>query len=155
MSLLASFSFAQWAVALSLIGVCCLLILVVLVQQASGGGLVGAFGGGGGGGAFGAKTGDMFTIITVAIASVYLLLAVIGNYVFQPMDLAAPPALVVSTLPELPVAVDDVVPDSAEFLPAGTTGAAGGDSGTSGSASEGGGSAPGTEPASEPPPGNP
>ncbi|MCH7527428.1 MAG: preprotein translocase subunit SecG, partial [Planctomycetes bacterium] len=62
----------QWAIALGLIAVCVLLILVVLVQQASGGGLVGAFGGGGSGGAFGAKTGDVFTVITVALAGFYL-----------------------------------------------------------------------------------
>lgn len=144
MSLMASFNLAQWVVALGLIGVCCLLILVVLVQQAAGGGLVGAFGGGGGGGAFGAKTGDLFTVLTVALAGVYLLLAVIGNYVFQPMDLAEPPAVVVSTLPELPAPVSDVVPDAAD-----------GGAGTSGSGSEGSGSGSGDKPASENPPGNP
>lgn len=74
----------QWAIALGLIAVCVLLILVVLVQQASGGGLVGAFGGGGSGGAFGAKTGDVFTVITVALAGFYLLLAIAGNFLMLP-----------------------------------------------------------------------
>lgn len=74
----------QWAIALGLIAICVLLILVVLVQQASGGGLVGAFGGGGSSGAFGAKTGDVFTVITVALAAFYLLLAIAGNYLMLP-----------------------------------------------------------------------
>ena len=157
MILVAAFSFTQWVVALGMIGVCCLLILVVLVQQASGGGLVGAFGGGGGGGAFGAKTGDMFTIITVALASVYLSLAVIGNYVFQPLDLTVPVAVISSGDPwaEVPAPAGDVVPDAADSPAAGTTDAAGGDAGTSGSAPEGSGSASGDNPTSGTPPGNP
>lgn len=70
--------------ALALFMVCLLLILIVLLQKGRGGGLTAAFGGGGGGGAFGAKTGDVFTGITVVLAFVFLLLTVIGNYVFQP-----------------------------------------------------------------------
>jgi hypothetical protein len=54
--------------------------------------LAGAFGGGGGG-AFGAKTGDVFTWITVAFAGVFLLLTVLGNFVFEPTGvvIATPP----------------------------------------------------------------
>ena len=52
-----------------------LLILVVLVQRGRGGGLVGAFGGPGGSSAFGAKTGDVFTVITVVMAALFLIIA--------------------------------------------------------------------------------
>ena len=51
-----------------------LLILVVLVQRGRGGGLVGAFGGPGGSSAFGAKTGDVFTVITVVMAALFLII---------------------------------------------------------------------------------
>lgn len=85
MSLLAVFTWGQTLLGVGVILICTLLILVILVQQASGGGLVGAFGGGGGGGAFGAKTGDVFTVITCALAGLYLLLSVVGNYVFEPV----------------------------------------------------------------------
>ena len=88
--MLAAFTWGQWLLGLGIIGVCGFLILIVLVQQASGGGLVGAFGGGGGGSAFGAKTGDVFTVITVALAAMYLFLTVIGNYVFEPVGTAVP-----------------------------------------------------------------
>ena len=52
-----------------------LLILVILVQRGRGGGLVGAFGGPGGSSAFGAKTGDVFTVITVVMAALFLIVA--------------------------------------------------------------------------------
>ena len=52
-----------------------LLILVILVQRGRGGGLVGAFGGPGGSSAFGAKTGDVFTIITIVMAALFLVIA--------------------------------------------------------------------------------
>lgn len=98
MLFLAFETLGQWVIAGGLIAICVLMILVILVQQASGGGLVGAFGGGGATGAFGAKTGDVFTVITVALASVYLLLAVVGNYLMLPGGSVEPsaPAGVVS-----------------------------------------------------------
>ena len=70
----------DWTAALSIyfIATCILLILVVLMQKPKGGGLAGAFGGAGGGGGqqsmFGAKTGDMFTLITVCLFLLFLLL---------------------------------------------------------------------------------
>lgn len=110
--LLADFSFGQWAVGLAMVAVCGLLILVILVQQASGGGLVGAFGGGGGGGAFGAKTGDMFTVITCSLAGLYLILAISGNFVFRPQDVQVAPAVVTSPpLTSFPITTTE--PDSA------------------------------------------
>ncbi|MEE9297379.1 MAG: preprotein translocase subunit SecG [Phycisphaerae bacterium] len=100
MSLLAVYTWGQLLLGIGLIGVCGLLILVILVQQASGGGLVGAFGGGGGGGsAFGAKTGDVFTVITITLALLFLFLTVIGNYVFEPASAFTPPPAVTSSDP--------------------------------------------------------
>jgi len=51
--------------------------LVILIQKPKGGGLSGAFGGAGGSSqaAFGAKTGDLLTIITTGCFVVFLLLA--------------------------------------------------------------------------------
>jgi preprotein translocase subunit SecG len=69
-------------------------MIVILLQRGRGGGLSGAFGGAGGSSAFGAKTGDVFTWITVVVAAVFLLLAVVGNYVFDASEapvVAAPP----------------------------------------------------------------
>jgi len=51
-----------------------LLILLVLVQRGKGGGLAGAFGGMGGQSAFGTKAGDLFTRITIGVATVWILL---------------------------------------------------------------------------------
>lgn len=64
--------------------VCVLLIMIILLQRGRGGGLAGAFGGAGGHSAFGAKTGDVFTWVTVAFVAIYLLLAVALNFLFVP-----------------------------------------------------------------------
>ncbi|MGE0479808.1 MAG: preprotein translocase subunit SecG [Phycisphaerae bacterium] len=75
--------------------VCLLLLLVILLQRGRGVGLAGAFGGAGGsGGAFGSKTGDFLTWVTVVGAGIYLVFAVILNYVFVPPApaIAPPPA---------------------------------------------------------------
>ncbi len=61
-----------------------LLIIVVLLQRGKGVGLAGAFGGAGGGTAFGAKTGDVLTWITVFGAVLLLGYTVILNFVFVP-----------------------------------------------------------------------
>lgn len=66
-----------------------LLIIVILLQRGKGVGLAGAFGGTGGHTAFGTKTGDFLTWVTVVGAGVLLLFAVLLNFVFQP----APPSL--------------------------------------------------------------
>lgn len=50
------------------------LITLVLIQRGRGGGLAGAFGGLGGQSAFGTKAGDMFTKITIAVATFWILL---------------------------------------------------------------------------------
>ncbi len=74
-----------WQTILSvvLIAVCLLLMLVILIQRGRGGGLAGAFGGSGGSSAFGAKTGDVFTWVTVGLVVVFLCLTVVGNYIFD------------------------------------------------------------------------
>ncbi len=55
------------------------LILLVLVQRGRGGGLAGALGGMGGSSAFGAKAGDVFTKITVVVATLWILLCIVGT----------------------------------------------------------------------------
>jgi preprotein translocase subunit SecG len=52
------------------------LILLVLVQRGRGGGLAGAFGGMGGQSAFGTKAGDLFTRITMVVATFWILLCI-------------------------------------------------------------------------------
>ena len=84
MQILAQMGWSQWFLAIVIIAVCCFLMIVILLQRGRGGGLSGAFGGAGGGSsAFGAKTGDVFTWITVIVAAIFLTLAVVGNYAFD------------------------------------------------------------------------
>ena len=52
--------------------ICVLLIGMVLLQKGRGGGLSGAFGGAGGHSAFGSRTGDVFTWITVVLVCLFL-----------------------------------------------------------------------------------
>ena len=112
MSMFAQMSWSQWFLAATLIGVCCFLVLVILLQRGRGGGLTGAFGGAGGSSAFGAKTGDVFTWITVVVATVFVVLATLANFGF---DESAPPlASVVTpeeTTPPTPMPTGGVTPD--------------------------------------------
>jgi preprotein translocase subunit SecG len=57
-----------------------LLVFVILLQRGRGGGLAGAFGGAGGQSAFGTKAGDVFTRITIGIALVWVIMAVLTGY---------------------------------------------------------------------------
>ena len=70
---------AWWKTTLAIVFiiVCILLVFIVLLQKGRGGGLAGAFGGAGGQSAFGSKTGDVFTVVTICFAAVFLFLAVI------------------------------------------------------------------------------
>lgn len=70
---------------------CILLILIVLLQKGRGGGLGAAFGGAGSS-AFGARTGDVLTWVTIVLTAMFLLLAVGTTMVFRPTDtnVAAP-----------------------------------------------------------------
>ena len=119
MSMLAQMSWGQWFLAILLICVCCFLMIVILLQRGRGGGLVGAFGGGGGSSAFGAKTGDVFTWITVIVATLFIVLAVVGNYVFDesagPTRATAVPTTA-PTSPPLPVSPESTdVPEAPEW----------------------------------------
>lgn len=96
MDLLAQMRWPQWSLALVLIAVCFLLMIVILLQRGRGGGLAGAFGGGGGSSAFGAKTGDVFTWITVIMAGAFVGLAVTANFVFDQSPKPDPPPTVIS-----------------------------------------------------------
>ncbi len=64
--------------------VCVLLIVIILLQRGRGGGLSGAFGGAGGQTPFGAKTGDVFTWVTVVMTAVFLLFTIMLNFMFVP-----------------------------------------------------------------------
>jgi preprotein translocase subunit SecG len=98
--LLAEMNWSQLLLGLLIIGVSFFLVVVILLQRGRGGGLAGAFGGGGGSGTFGAKTGDVFTWITVAFAGVFLLLAIFANFVFDQSDFAlANPAVAAPATP--------------------------------------------------------
>jgi preprotein translocase subunit SecG len=65
---------------------------------------VGAFGGAGGTSAFGAKTGDVFTWITVVVASTFVLLSIAANYVFDesPTPQRATPTVTEAPIPAAP-----------------------------------------------------
>ena len=64
--------------------ICILLIVVVLIQKGRGGGLAGAFSGAGGHSAFGSRTGDMFTWVTVVLVGLFLLLGVAAVRYYRP-----------------------------------------------------------------------
>lgn len=59
------------------------LIGLILLQRGRGGGLAGAFGGMGGQSAFGTKAGDVFTRITIGVATVWILLCAINVIVVR------------------------------------------------------------------------
>jgi protein translocase SecG subunit len=63
--------------------ICSLLIIIVLLQKGKGGGLGAAFGGMGQA-AFGTKTGDVFTWVTIVLTGLFLILAVAASLSFRP-----------------------------------------------------------------------
>lgn len=63
--------------------VCILLIIVVLLQKGRGGGLGAAFGGAGSS-AFGTRTGDVFTWVTIVLTALFLLLAIGTTMYYHP-----------------------------------------------------------------------
>ena len=98
--------------------VCILLILVVLLQKGRGGGLGAAFGGAGGS-AFGTRTGDVFTWVTIVLTALFLLLAIFTSILHRPDRLTvtiegfSPPAGPIDT--ETTVRVSGVEPSDAEI----------------------------------------
>jgi preprotein translocase subunit SecG len=64
--------------------ICIILIVIVLLQKGRGGGLSAAFGGAGGHSAFGSKTGDVFTKITIGIVAVFLILSMVLTKIWVP-----------------------------------------------------------------------
>ncbi|MGD2110837.1 MAG: preprotein translocase subunit SecG [Phycisphaerae bacterium] len=125
LGVLAQMGWGQWLLAAALIAVCCVLMIVILLQRGRGSGLTGAFGGGGGSSAFGAKTGDVFTWITVVVAAVFLLGNVLGNYAFDqsPKEQSAEAPVEESAAPDepgsnLPI---KVTPVEVPPMPAGAT----------------------------------
>ena len=74
----------QTILAVLFVLVCVLLIGVILLQKGRGGGLSGAFGGAGGHSAFGTRTGDMFTWVTVVLMGLFITLSVLCVKVFRP-----------------------------------------------------------------------
>ena len=63
--------------------ICFLLIVIVLLQKGKGGGLGAAFGGMGSS-AFGTKTGDVFTWVTIVLTGLFIVMAVTTSLVFRP-----------------------------------------------------------------------
>jgi len=68
--------------AILFIVVCVLLVIIVLLQKGRGGGMGGILGGGGQS-AFGTRTGDVFTWITIVLVGIFLLLAIGATKLFQ------------------------------------------------------------------------
>ena len=97
MHMLAEMSWGQWLVAMLIIVICAFLMLVILLQRGRGGGLAGAFGGAGGSSAFGSKTGDVFTWITVVVATAFVIVCAIGGFVFEPESVAQSTVLPTTT----------------------------------------------------------
>ncbi len=93
---------AQWyhtILAFFFVVIALLLVIVILLQRGKGVGLAGAFGGAGGGTAFGAKTGDVLTWVTIVGAVVLLGFAVALNYVFVPSGPGLAPAAPMGSAP--------------------------------------------------------
>lgn len=65
------------------VAVCLFMILLVLVQKGRGGGLASAFGGMGGNTAFGSKTGDVLTWTTAIVFGLFVVLAVVLNFMAE------------------------------------------------------------------------
>ncbi len=63
--------------------ICLLLIIVVLLQKGRGGGLGAAFGGAGSS-AFGTRTGDVFTWVTIVLVALFLLMSVVTTLLMRP-----------------------------------------------------------------------
>jgi preprotein translocase subunit SecG len=109
MEMLATSGLVRGIITVLFVAICLLLIVVILLQKGRGGGLAGAFGGAGGHSAFGTKTGDVFTWVTVALAAMFVIVAIIGNFTMVP---DGPPEVRVPAFTE-----PGAMPDGAPFAP--------------------------------------
>lgn len=75
------------------------MIVLVLIQRGRGGGLAGALGGAGGQSAFGTKAGDLFTRITMGVATVWILLCIVSYKVLTHQSSPLDPSLGGSSTP--------------------------------------------------------
>jgi len=110
------------AVSIGLVTVSLLLIGLILLQKNRGSGLSGAFGGVGGHTAFGTKTGDFLTWVTVGLTAVFLLLSIVGNYVFEPTKTAPAAPVQAPASPGTPIPTAPPVPTPSKG-PSGPAGA--------------------------------
>jgi len=76
-------TFGQVILTFFIVLVSLLLIGLILLQKNRGSGLSGAFGGVGGHTAFGTKTGDFLTWVTVGLAGVFIILSISAVFVFE------------------------------------------------------------------------
>jgi len=70
--------------------ICVLLVIVVLLQKGRGGGLGSAFGGASTS-AFGTRTGDVFTWVTIVLTALFLLIAIVTTLALRPPPMAVAP----------------------------------------------------------------
>ena len=84
LSLLGAIGWGMQLMVIIFILISVLLIIIILLQKGRGGGLAAAFGGAGGQSAFGSKTGDAFTKITIGFVAVFLVLAVLVSKYYKP-----------------------------------------------------------------------
>jgi len=84
--------FTDWVLTPMFVIIAVLLILLILIQKGRGGGLVGAFSGLGSQGALGTKAGDVMTWITVFMAGIFLVIAMLltRNVTMEYMENKAP-----------------------------------------------------------------
>ncbi len=75
--------FAKYLLMILLFLTAVFLIILVLIQRGKGGGLAGALGGMGGQSAFGTKAGDLFTRITIGVASFWIILCMFSLWFFK------------------------------------------------------------------------
>lgn len=83
---LAAITWYAQTLAVLFVLICIILIIIVLLQKGRGGGLSAAFGGAGGHSAFGSKTGDVFTKITIGIVAIFLILSMVLTKVWVPYE---------------------------------------------------------------------
>lgn len=91
-----------------LLGLGCFMILLVLLQRGRGGGLVGALGGAGGQSAFGTRAGDVFTKITIVVATFWVATAGVGGIVLRGAATAASSGLPEDVETAVPGAPGDI-----------------------------------------------